>query len=79
MQGSSGMPQLPIRYRFRGKQMTLSSRFLDREVSCMKGVLDTLCFQLTTGSSGESLAEIKEDLHYMVPAADSTDPKSGWQ
>lgn len=39
----------------------------------MKGVLDTLCFQLMTGSSGESLAEIKEDLHYMVPSADSTD------
>ena len=39
----------------------------------MKGVLDTLCFQLMIGSSGESLAEIKEDLRYMVPSADSTD------
>lgn len=38
----------------------------------MKCVLDTQCFQLTTGSSEENLAEIKEDLHYMIPS-DSTD------
>lgn len=44
----------------------------DGEVSCVKCVLDTQCFQLTAGSSGESLAEIKEDLHYLIPS-DSTD------
>lgn len=39
----------------------------------MKYVLDTLCFQLMKCSAGESLTEIKEDLRYMVPSADSTD------
>lgn len=39
----------------------------------MKYVIDTLCFQLMKCSAGESLAEIKEDLRYMILSADSTD------